>query len=40
MVKAKILQKKSPKKQNSVSKKTPNWFGRFFKKLAGKELAI
>ena len=36
MAKAKILQKKSPRRQ----KKNQNRFGRFFKKLAGKELAV
>jgi hypothetical protein len=40
MAKAKISQKRSPKKQIGVLKKTKNRLENFFKKLAGKELAI
>jgi len=40
MVKAKTLQKKTSRKHNNISKKTLNRLERFFKKLAGKELAI
>jgi hypothetical protein len=36
----KTLQKKSLKRHTRVLKKTQNRLGRFFKQLAGKELAI
>jgi len=40
MAKAKIVQKKSKKTQTSFLKKFQNQLERFFRKLAGKELAI
>lgn len=40
MTRTKTLQKKYSKKHINISRKTLNRLGRFFKNLAGKELAI
>lgn len=40
MARAKTLQKKSPKRKASGIKKIQNRLGKFFQKLAGKEIAI